>query len=196
MQNEVLKLDSRDNVVIALADLRQGQDVRVENTVYTLRSNVPAKQKFATDDLPVGADVIMYGVLVGKAVKPVGQGELLSTSNVQHQATGFHEKSAEYSWNPPAVSHSKQRTFWDTNGRMAGRHAELLVGGSLGVLRNKNINILKQAFEEELASRNADLSAAGRRISFAVPEGQIDQIRPTVFRRQPSFPQGPILSEC
>src|SRR4029077_2150037 len=104
MQNEVLKLDSRDNVVIALADLRQGQDVRVGNTVYHLRSNVPAKQKFATDDLPVGADVIMYGVLVGKAVKPVGQGELLSTNNVQHQATGFHEKSAEYSWRAPAAS--------------------------------------------------------------------------------------------
>src|SRR5260370_7688100 len=98
MQNEVLKLDSRDNVVIALTDLRQGQDVRVANTVYHLRSNVPAKQKFATDDLPVGAHVIMYGVLVGKAVKPVGQGELLSTTNLHHQPTGFHETTQNYYW--------------------------------------------------------------------------------------------------
>src|SRR5882762_232496 len=74
MQHEVLKLDTRDNVVIALADLHQGQQVRVVDAVYSLRSNVAAKHKFAAEDLPLGADVIMYGVVVGKAVKPVHKG--------------------------------------------------------------------------------------------------------------------------
>jgi len=183
MQNEVLKLDSRDNVVIALADLRQGQDVRVGNTVYHLRSNVPAKQKFATDDLPVGADVIMYGVLVGKAVKPVGQGELLSTSNVQHQATGFHEKSAEYSWTPPAVSHFKQRTFLGyqrPDGQVGTRNYWLVV--PLVFCENKNINVLKQAFEEELGFAKPQIYRQQvAELASLYREGQIDQIRTHSF---------------
>ena len=183
MQNEVLKLDSRDNVVIALTDLRQGQDVRVGDAVYRLQSNVPAKQKFATDNLPVGAHVIMYGVLVGKAVKPVGRGELLSTSNVQHQATGFQEKSGEYSWNPPDISQFKQRTFLGyrrPDGQVGTRNYWLVV--PLVFCENKNINILKQAFEEELGfaapqvyrQQVAELASLYR-------EGQIDQIRTHSF---------------
>jgi len=183
MQNEVLKLDSRDNVVIALTDLRQGQDVRVGDAVYRLQSNVPAKQKFATDNLPVGAHVIMYGVLVGKTVKPVGRGELLSTSNVQHQARGFQEKSGEYSWNPPDISQFKQRTFLGyrrPDGQVGTRNYWLVV--PLVFCENKNINILKQAFEEELGfaapqvyrQQVAELASLYR-------EGQIDQIRTHSF---------------
>src|SRR5882762_8394278 len=180
MQNEVLKLDSRDNVVIALTDLRQGQDVRVANTVYHLRSNVPAKQKFATDNLPVGAHVIMYGVLVGKAVKPVGQGELLSTSNVQHQATGFHEKSGEYSWNPPDVSQFRQRTFLGyhrPDGQVGTRNYWLVV--PLVFCENKNINILKQAFEEELGfARPKIYRQQGAELVRLYQEGKLDDIGP------------------
>ena len=183
MQNEVLKLDSRDNVVIALTDLRQGQDVRVGDAVYRLQSNVPAKQKFATDNLPVGTHVIMYGVLVGKTVKPVGRGELLSTSNVQHQARGFQEKSGEYSWNPPDISQFKQRTFLGyrrPDGQVGTRNYWLVV--PLVFCENKNINILKQAFEEELGfaapqvyrQQVAELASLYR-------EGQIDQIQTHSF---------------
>src|SRR3977135_1849433 len=101
MQARVLKLDFGDNVLIALADLNQGQQVEFEGKSYTLVSNTPAKHKFATDDLAVGDDVIMYGVLVGAAVKPIRRGEWLTTSNVQHRATAFHEQSGEYRWVRP-----------------------------------------------------------------------------------------------
>ena len=70
MQNNVLQLDPRDNVLIALTDLPKGDSINFSGRSYTLSSNVPAKHKFATADLETGADVVMYGVLVGKAVKP------------------------------------------------------------------------------------------------------------------------------
>ena len=93
MPDRVLQLDSRDNVLIALTDLSPGEQIEFAGNTYTLVSGVPAKHKFATQDLAAGAAVIMYGVLVGKAVKPISRGERLTTSNVQHQASDFHEQS-------------------------------------------------------------------------------------------------------
>src|ERR1700686_2062339 len=59
MQNKVLKLDSKDNVLIALADLRRGEQISFDSQSYTLESDVPAKHKFATENLAIGANIIM-----------------------------------------------------------------------------------------------------------------------------------------
>src|SRR6266480_4256348 len=110
MRNRILKLDPSDNVLIALTDLNQREQIAFSGNNYTLVSDIPAKHKFATEDLAIGADVIMYGVIVGRAAKPVRQGERLTTSNIQHQAASFHQQSQGYRWAPPDVSRWKQQT--------------------------------------------------------------------------------------
>ncbi len=151
MQTRVLKLDPRDNVLIALADLNQGEPIQFEGKTYTLVSNVPAKHKFATEDLSVGDDVVMYGVLVGAAVKQIQRGEGLTTSNVQHHASAFHEQSSEYHWTSPDVSRWKERTFLGyhrSDGQVGTRNYWVVV--PLVFCENRNMGVLKQAFEEEL----------------------------------------------
>jgi altronate hydrolase len=151
MQTRVLKVDSRDNVLIALTDLNQGEHIQIEFESYTLVSNVPAKHKFATEDLSVGDDVVMYGVLVGAAVKPIQRGERLTTSNVQHHASAFHEQSNEFQWTSPDVSRWKERTFLGyhrSDGQVGTRNYWVVV--PLVFCENRNIGVLKQAFEEEL----------------------------------------------
>ncbi|HYM08318.1 MAG TPA: altronate dehydratase family protein [Terriglobales bacterium] len=151
MADKVLQLDSRDNVLVALADLNQGEQIEFSDKSYTLVSSVPAKHKFATQDLAAGADVIMYGVLVGRAARPISQGQALTTSNVQHQASDFHEQSSAYSWEPPDVSRWKGRTFLGfqrPDGQVGTRNYWLVV--PLVFCENRNIGVLKQAFEEEL----------------------------------------------
>lgn len=113
MNSRVLQLDPRDNVLIALTDLKQGDAIEFAGKTHTLVSNVPAKHKFAMASLVTGDHVVMYGVLVGKTVKPISAGELLTTSNIQHQAAAFHEQSGEYRWAPPDVSRWNKRTFLD-----------------------------------------------------------------------------------
>ena len=49
MQNTVLKLDSRDKVLVALASLRKGNQVALSGETYILVSDVSAKQKFVTE---------------------------------------------------------------------------------------------------------------------------------------------------
>ena len=151
MQKQVLQLDPRDNVLIALTDLKQGQTVEHAGNAYSLVSSIPAKHKFATEDLAVGSDVFMYGVLVGKASKLVKRGELLTVGNLHHQAAPFHEKSEEYRWTPPDISAWKQRSFMGyhrADGQVGTRNYWLVV--PLVFCENRNIVNLKQAFEEEL----------------------------------------------
>ena len=90
---QILQLDPKDNVAVALTDLQSGENVEFGGRTCTLVSNVPAKHKFATEDLAKGADVIMYGGLVGKTTMPIRPGELLTTGNIHHDTTDFHEKS-------------------------------------------------------------------------------------------------------
>jgi altronate hydrolase len=151
MKSRVLKLDTRDNVLIALTNLATGEQIPFESQSYSLLSDVPAKHKFATEDLSPGARVIMYGVLVGKAMAPIRRGELLTTRNLHHEAAGFHEKSEEYRWIPPDVSKWRQRTFLGyrrSDGQVGTRNYWLVV--PLVFCENRNITVLKQAFEEEL----------------------------------------------
>ncbi|HEY6371204.1 MAG TPA: altronate dehydratase family protein [Candidatus Sulfotelmatobacter sp.] len=151
MHLNVLQLDSRDNVLIALTDLQAGDRIEFGGHVYTLPRNVAAKHKFATRSLAIGDDVVMYGVLVGRAVKPIAAGELLTTSNIQHQATPFHEQTSEFQWTPPRVSHRQQQTlkgYRRSDGQLGTRNYWLVI--PLVFCENRNIQVLKQAFEEEL----------------------------------------------
>src|SRR5580693_10604018 len=90
-QARVLKLDAKDNVFVALADLRKGEIVGDLGNDYSLLSDVPSKHKFLTQDVNAGGEIIMYGVLVGLAVLNLRRGDLLSTRNIRHAAATFHE---------------------------------------------------------------------------------------------------------
>src|ERR1700726_2055435 len=150
-QRRVLQLDPRDNALVALTDLRKGETASFAGADYTLLSDVPAKHKFVTDDLPAGGDVIMYGVLVGRPREPLRRGRLLSTRNLRHAAAPFHDRDSAPRWSPPDVSRWREKTF------LGYQRADGLVGTRnywivlpLVFCENRNLAVLKQAFEEEL----------------------------------------------
>ena len=148
---KVLQLDPRDNVLIALTDLKEGEQVEFNGTSYSLNSDVSVKHKFAIAELPVGADVIMYGVLVGKTSQPVKRGEALTLHNLRHEAAQYHEKSSQYMWKPPDVSRWQERKllgYKRADGQVGTRNYWIVV--PLVFCENRNILNLKQAFEEEL----------------------------------------------
>jgi len=100
-QGRVLRLDARDNVLVALTELRKGENVSFLGNDCVLLSDVPAKHKFVTEDLYAGDEIIMYGVLVGRAVENLRRGELLSTRNIRHAAAAFHEiEETGSQWTP------------------------------------------------------------------------------------------------
>lgn len=162
-QSRVLRLDPRDNVLVALTDLRKGERVGFQGRDYVLSSDVPAKHKFVTQEVVAGGDIVMYGVLVGKAVDSLRSGDLLSTRNIRHAASAFHEsEKVGLAWTPPDVSAWRNKTFsgfYRADGQVGSRNYWLVL--PLVFCENRNLAVLKQAFEEELG--------------FAVPQ---------VYRRQ------------
>ena len=151
MAKAALRLHADDNVLIALRDLRKGEAVQIDGHSFSLTSDVPAKHKFAVAEMAPGDSVFMYGVLVGKATQPIAQGSALSVLNIRHDAQPFREKTKECGWNPPDVSRWRERTFLGyrrTDGQVGTRNYWLVV--PLVFCENRNIETLKQAFEEEL----------------------------------------------
>jgi altronate hydrolase len=151
MAKAALKLHPDDNVLIALRDLRKDESVEADGHSFTLTSDVSAKHKFVMKPMAPGDPVFMYGVLVGKATQAIPQGSALNVLNIRHDALSFQEKTKEQSWNSPDISRWKERRFLGyprADGQVGTRNYWLVV--PLVFCENRNIETLKQAFEEEL----------------------------------------------
>jgi altronate hydrolase len=151
-QSRVLRLDPRDNVLVALAGLGKGDRVSFLGKDYIPLSDVPPKHKFVTQDLAAGDEIIMYGVLVGKAREALRCGDLLTTRNTRHAAAAFHEtEKVGRPWTPPDASAWRKKTFAGyhrADGQVGSRNYWLVL--PLVFCENRNLVVLKQAFEEEL----------------------------------------------
>ena len=191
MLNRVLKLDSKDNVLIALAGLHRGEQISFDSQFYTLESDVPAKHKFAAQDFATGAAIIMYGVLVGKTVAPIRRGELLTTRNIHHQAAAFQEKTEEYRWTPPDVSRWRQREFSGyrrSDGQVGTRNYWIVV--PLVFCENRNIAVLKQAFEEELGFAAPQVYRRQvAELARLYADGRSEEIKTRVLTKDAAGPQ-------
>ena len=149
--HRVLKMDARDNVAIALAPLRRGERIAIGDAQVELVSDISPKHKFMLEDRATGDEVRMYGITVGKTTKPIAKGEAVTTLNLVHATSGFHGKSRTYSWTAPDVSRWRSRTFQGyrrSDGQIGTRNYWLVV--PLVFCENRNIEALKEAFEEEL----------------------------------------------
>jgi len=150
-QRKVLKLDPRDNVIVALFPLQGGESVACDGNAYIVAENIPAKHKFAATDFDLGSDIIMYGVLVGKASQKISRGQLLSTKNIRHDASSYERRNQSVKWTAPDVSRWQSRTFLGyrrPDGQIGTRNCWIVL--PLVFCENRNLAVLKRALEEEL----------------------------------------------
>ena len=110
-RGKILQVHPKDNVLVALAGLKNGEEIGASGKTFVLLSDVPAKHKFVTTNLGAGDPIIMYGISIGRAVEPLRQGTLITTKNVRHFAAEVEGKSGPYEWTAPDVSRWRQRTF-------------------------------------------------------------------------------------
>ena len=104
MKQKVLKVHPDDNVIVALQDLPKAAVISFNEKEYVLQDDVPAKHKFLEEDLQPGGEVIMYGVLVGKAQQFIPAGSRVTVFNVKHAAEPYAYRGSHYRWQAPDVS--------------------------------------------------------------------------------------------
>jgi altronate hydrolase len=169
---------------VALTDLREGESVTSSGSEFVLLADVPAKHKFVTQDLAPGNEIIMYGVLVGRASGTLRCGELLSTHNIRHDAAAFHEsEKVGYRWTPPDVSKWREKVFAGyhrADGQVGTRNYWLVL--PLVFCENRNLAVLKQAFEEELGfARSQIYRQQVAEMVRLYREGKWDELRTLSF---------------
>src|SRR5690348_17214706 len=106
-----MRIHPSDNIIVALTDLKKGEEIALDDVFFPLAENIPQKQKFTVTSLAPGDTLRMYGVLVGRVVKPIPQGGLVSTANVEHASSDFQGRHGEFRWQPPDVSRWQGRTI-------------------------------------------------------------------------------------
>ncbi|MGX5817774.1 UxaA family hydrolase [Chitinophaga lutea] len=196
--NTYLQIHPNDNVLVALQDLPAGKEIEFNGATIQLKQNVPAKHKFPLRSLRPGDPVLMYGVLVGKAVQPIAEGEPITVKNLQHDANAFHEKDEEFRWQAPDVSRWKNATFqgfYREDGQIGTRNYWLVI--PMVFCENRNVGVIKTAFEKGLGFAPAEVyNEQVNDLVSLYREGKLDEIRSyqareaeaTAQRRSPVFP--------
>jgi altronate hydrolase len=151
MKHKVLKIHPGDNVIVALTNLKKDETISFEGNDYVLQEDIPAKHKFFMRDMSAGDDIIMYGVLVGKAQKAVAQGSRMSTENTKHAAQPYAWRNAKFEWKAPDISKFKGRTFngfHRSDGRVGTANYWLFIPTVF--CENRNLDVIREAMHNEL----------------------------------------------
>jgi len=155
-KQQFLRIHPKDNALVALQDLAAGTVINFEGDTFALTTDIAAKHKFSLTGLQPGDEILMYGVLVGKATQPIPKSGPISTQTVHHASGEFHLGKRKTDWHKPDTSKFEGRTF------MGYHRADGSVGtGNYWVViplvfcENRNINVLKEALSEKLGYKKA-----------------------------------------
>lgn len=155
MKRSVLKVHPEDNVLVALSDLSVGDKVSYDGVDYNLMEDIVAKHKFATQDMVIGDVIKMYGVTVGKAVKPIFKGARISTDNIVHETTEYAITDKQLDWKGPDISSFKGRTFngyHRADGKVGTLNYWLVI--PLVFCENRNLATIEASMLEQLGYAN------------------------------------------
>jgi altronate hydrolase len=151
MKQRILKVHPADNVMVALTDLQSNEEITYRDTNYKTAEPIQAKHKFAINAIPTGGEVIMYGVLVGRALSDIPLGGLLTTDNVKHDANGFLAGVHQYNWHKPDASRFAGKTFngyHRADGSVGTANYWVIV--PMVFCENRNVAVLQEALIKPL----------------------------------------------
>ncbi|MGY6523689.1 MAG: UxaA family hydrolase [Mongoliitalea sp.] len=151
MNHTVLKIHPKDNVLVALSDLSNQEAIEFEGKTIVLKQDIPAKHKFTIAPISTGGKIFMYGVVVGKAMTDLPEGQVITTQNVAHEASSFGKKTEISTWTPPSINRFEGRTFQGyhrKDGQVGTANYWVII--PLVFCENRNVEVIKDAFLEEL----------------------------------------------
>jgi altronate hydrolase len=88
MGTKTLLINKNDNIVIAVEELKAGQNITVGSEKIELLADIPVGHKVALRDFKAGEEVIRYGFPIGKTTAAVKKGEWIHTHNLKTALEG------------------------------------------------------------------------------------------------------------
>ena len=149
--NNHLIISSKDNVAVALLNLKKGDILNSSSAKLQVVENIPIKHKVALMPFAIGDVIMMYGVPVGKVIKPILMGGQITTENVKHVAAPYKYRGCAYKFEKPNLKNIENKTFLGyhrKDGQVGTANYWIFV--PLVFCQNRNLKVLKEAFEAEL----------------------------------------------
>ncbi|RBI67764.1 altronate dehydratase [Vreelandella sulfidaeris] len=150
-QLDTLRVHAADNVRVALKDLPAGTEITDNGQHITLTEAIRHKHKFTLAAFEPGDTVIMYGVTVGRATRPIAQGAAITTDNIEHSTASTTPQAKRGNWQAPDVAHFQDATFdgyHRPDGQVGTANVWLVV--PLVFCENRNIEVLRQCVADAL----------------------------------------------
>lgn len=156
MQQQFLQIHPKDNVLVALQNLNEGQTITYGATSFVLPHPVKAKHKFALQTIAKGDIVYMYGTIVGKATKTIAQGAAIAVANTVHASSAYKVSREPWTFTPPDIAKFKNETFngyHRADGKVGTANYWLVI--PLVFCENRNVEVLKKALLHPLGYRTS-----------------------------------------
>ncbi len=151
MNDSVLQIDPRDNVIVALKPLRGGTVIHLGDRSCTVIDDIPVKHKLAITDLAPGDLIYLYGMVVGEATKVIPRGGIISTRTVRHRAGAYTAVRTPASFPLADPTPWRMRTFNGyrrADGQVGTRNYWIVL--PLVFCENRNVERMREALEAEL----------------------------------------------
>ncbi len=153
-----LEIDQKDDLMVALCDLKKGEEIKLKRQNFFLVEDIPLKHKFTCKDFKVGEVATLYGVVVGRAIKAIKKGALITVSNLKHDREAYQANESKFVWEKPDVSKFQDRTFMGyhrSNGFVGTANYWLVL--PLVFCENRNVLVLKEAFSKVLGYQRENI---------------------------------------
>lgn len=144
-----MHLQANDNVVVALTDLKKGDEVNNDDQMIIVNEDIPQGHKIALQSFKEGDHIIKYGYPIGHATVAIGVGNRVHTHNMRTNLSGIDE----YNYQPkpsPTRFAPEERYFQGyrrKNGKVGIRN-ELWIVPTVGCVNGVADHMLKQFIAE------------------------------------------------
>ena len=134
---EYIIINEKDNVAVALADLKAGKVIKAKDKDVVLKEDIMQGHKVTLCDIPAGANVIKYGAPIGHVTEDVAAGCHVHTRNIK---TNLGELLV-YEYHPvgevilPKTEIKYFEGFRRTNGKVGVRN-EIWIIPTVGCVNN------------------------------------------------------------
>jgi len=143
----VLQIHPKDNVLVALTNLKKGDAIDYHQQTYILKEDIAEKHKFFIQALAQGERITMYGITVGKiTTEQVEVGERMSVENTKHEADAYAYRNVNYQWQAPDISKYAHKTFngyHRNDGKVGTANYWLFIPTVF--CENRNLDVIKEA---------------------------------------------------
>lgn len=96
---DFFKIHKNDNVVVALRDLQQGEEITINSQLIKVLEPIGQAHKMAITDLELNQQVIKYGLPIGHTTEKVNAGTWVNPSNIKTNLSDLDE----YEYQPDFV---------------------------------------------------------------------------------------------